>query len=184
MNAQAYDQYRKASVETVTPEKLLIMLYDGAIRKLDNAKKALEDKDINRAHQEIIKVEDIIIELMSTLNMDYEISHNLFVLYEYLYNQLVQANFKKDSGMLSEVQSFLMELRETWSEAIKNQKTAASPEAVHKPADQGLNVAQEPPSPKKENTMSGPLPGYQPAPALKTFNTSALPPKPGINIKG
>lgn len=119
MNAQAYDQYKKASVETVPPEKLLLMLYEGALRNITNAKKAIEVSDINQAHVQIVKVEDIIIELMSTLNMEYEISHNLFALYEYLLNELVQANVKKDIKILEQVEEFITEFRDTWQEAIK-----------------------------------------------------------------
>ncbi len=123
MNAQAYNQYKKTSVETVAPEKLLIMLFDGAIKDINNAKKAIEAKDINLAHQEIIKAEDILIELMSTLNMDYEISLNLFALYEYLLYQLTQANYKKDIALLNEVEEFLTEIRQTWAEVAKAVKT-------------------------------------------------------------
>lgn len=123
MNAQAYNQYKKTSVETVAPEKLLLMLFDGALKNINNAKKAIEAKDINLAHQEIVKTEDIIIELMSTLNMDYEISLNLFALYEYLLYQLTQANYKKDTAILNEVEEFLTEIRETWAEVAKAIKT-------------------------------------------------------------
>lgn len=130
MNAQAYNQYKKTSVETVAPEKLLLMLFDGALKNINNAKKAIEKKDINMAHQEIIKTEDIIIELMSTLKMDFEISHSLFVLYEYLLHQLTQANCKKDIALLNEVEAFITEIRETWAEAAKAIK--ATPTLVGK----------------------------------------------------
>lgn len=120
MNAQAYNTYKKANVETAAPGKLLLMLYDGAIRNIDNAKKAIEEKDMNTAHQQIIKAEDIFLELIGSLNMDYEISNQLFNLYEYLHYQLVQANMKKDISMLDEVRGFLVEMRNTWEEAIKS----------------------------------------------------------------
>ncbi len=134
-NAQAYNQYQKTSIETVAAEKLLLMLYDGAIKNINNAKKAINEKDINLAHQNIIKTEDIIIELMSTLNMDYEISLNLFALYEYLLHQLTQANIKKDISLLDEVAGFLMDLRKTWAEAIKSLKStpAAATNVVEAP---------------------------------------------------
>jgi len=123
MNAQAYDQYKKASVETVAPDKLLLMLFEGALRNINNAKKAIVISDINQAHQQIIRVQDIIIELMSTLNMDYEISHSLLALYEYLLNELVQANVKKDVEILEKVEGFIIELKDTWQEATKELKT-------------------------------------------------------------
>ena len=136
-NAQAYNQYKKTSIETVAPGKLLLMLFDGALRNINNAKKAITEGDINRAHQEIVKTEDIIIELMTSLNMDYEISVNLLILYEYLLYQLTQANAKKDISLLDEVQGFVSELRDTWDEAVKSLNkiqpiNANKPEAVIK----------------------------------------------------
>ncbi|MDD2511039.1 MAG: flagellar export chaperone FliS [Syntrophomonas sp.] len=128
VNAQAYNQYKKSVVETVAPEKLLLMLYDGAIKNISNAKKAIEDKDINRAHQQIMRAEEIIVELMSTLNMEYEISGRLFALYEYFYHRLTQANAHKEIGILDEVEGFLLELRGTWHEAIKGLKMAPAQE--------------------------------------------------------
>ncbi|MDD4802939.1 MAG: flagellar export chaperone FliS [Syntrophomonas sp.] len=124
VNALAYSQYQKTSIVTGAPEKMLLMLYDGAIKNIIIAKKAIKDKDINLAHEKIIKTEDILAELMSTLNMDYEVSLGLFALYEYLIYQLVEANYKKDIDLLAEVEGFLSELRKTWAEAIQIIKTA------------------------------------------------------------
>jgi flagellar protein FliS len=138
MNAQAYDTYRKSTVETVAPGKLLIMLYDGAIRNLKNAREAIESKELDKAHQHIIKAQDIILEFMSTLNMDYEISQQLLSLYEYFYQQLVQANIKKDVKLLDEVSDFLVQLRDTWTEAQKKVGSAVktTPQPVSRTADQ------------------------------------------------
>lgn len=198
MNAQAYDQYRKTSVETVAPEKLLLMLFDGALKNINNAKKAIEDKDINRSHQEIIKAQDIVIELMSTLNMDFDISHSLFLLYEYMHNQLVQANIKKDVVILEEVEVFFAELRETWNEAMVSLKNtpASTTEPVEKPAQVVPLVVQENnqdvDNPTNTRTTVGGYAAtahnkavYSTTPALKTFNTSTQPgQRQGINIKG
>lgn len=129
-NAQAYNNYKKTTVESTAPGKLLVMLYDGAIRNVDTATKAIGNKDMNTAHQQLVNAQDIILELISTLNMDYEISQSLFSLYEYLHYQLVQANMKKDLQLLDEVRTFLVELRNTWDEAIKKSgKTAPTTSA-------------------------------------------------------
>jgi flagellar protein FliS len=127
MNAQAYNQYKKATVETVAPEKLLLMLYEGAIKSIKNARSAIGTNDIDRAHQQIMKAQDIILEFMSTLNMDYEVSNSLLALYEYLHWQLVQANIKKEITILDEVEGILAELRDTWVEAAKGLKTSTAP---------------------------------------------------------
>lgn len=126
MSAQAYNQYRKATVETVSPGKLLIMLYDGAIKNINNAISAINNKDYNGAHNDIIKTQDIIIELMSTLNMDYDISKNLYSLYDYMMNRLIEANINKDTAILEEVGNFLRDLRDTWQEVIKQQGNTTS----------------------------------------------------------
>lgn len=117
MPAQAYDQYKKTSVETISPARLLLMLFDGALKNLRIAEKALLDKDHNGAHQNLVKTQDIITELMATLNMDYDIARNLYTLYDYLYDRLVQANINKDIEAVQEVYGFMTELREAFGQA-------------------------------------------------------------------
>lgn len=115
------NQYKKAQVETATPEQILIMLYDGAIRFLNQAKVHIQNKDIEQSHINIIKAQRIITEFMSSLDMELggEMAQNLFNLYEYLHYRLVQANIKKDLEALEEVLVHLRSLKATWEEAIK-----------------------------------------------------------------
>jgi len=115
------NQYKKAQVETATPEQILIMLYDGAIRFLNQAKVHMQNKDIEQSHVNIIKAQRIITEFMSSLDMELggEMAQNLFNLYEYLHYRLVQANIKKDPEALEEVLGHLRSLKATWEEAIK-----------------------------------------------------------------
>lgn len=120
MSAHAYDQYQRTSFDTLTPGRLLVMLYDGAIKNLRNAREAIENQDIPGAHGNIINAQKIVIELMTTLNMDYKISESLLALYEFMHHQLVEANVKKDPDALLEVQQMLMDLRETWEQAIRS----------------------------------------------------------------
>ncbi len=122
----AYQQYRNSAVETASPGALLLMLYDAAIQSLEGARSAIEAKDMAQAHRHLTKAQDIVLELMSTLNMDYEISKSLWSLYDYLYRQLVQANVKKSVELIDEVNSFMCELRETWREAVKKAGRTAS----------------------------------------------------------
>ena len=113
MSAYAYDQYQKTTVETMSPGKLLLMLYDGMIKYLRNAGEAA-------AHENIVAAQNILVELMATLNMDYKISESLLALYEFMYNQLVEANIKKDGQLITEVQELVIDLRQTWDQAIKS----------------------------------------------------------------
>lgn len=120
MSAYAYDQYQKTTVETMSPGKLLLMLYDGMIKYLRNAGEAINKQDVPAAHANIVATQNILVELMATLNMDYKISESLLALYEFMYNQLVEANIKKDQAMVLEVQGLVLDLRQTWDQAIKS----------------------------------------------------------------
>lgn len=112
-----YQQYKHQQVNTASQEKLLLMLFDGAIRFCRLAANALQEKREDIAHINLVKVQNIIEELISSLNYEYEIAHSLFSLYDYLYRRLVEANIKKDPAIIDEVMPFLTELRETWAEA-------------------------------------------------------------------
>jgi flagellar protein FliS len=115
-----YQQYRQQQVNTASQEKLLLMLFDGAIRFCRSAVQALEEKQDEKAHTNLIKAQNIIEELISSLNFDYDIAQNLYSLYDYLYIRLVEANMNKDSAIIEEALRFLTELRETWAEvAVK-----------------------------------------------------------------
>ena len=99
------------------------MLYDGAIRFLGQAIKAIEEKDVAGRNTNLLKAQDIVREFMSTLNMDYEIAKNLLGLYDFLLQRLIEANVKNDKEIIQEVQSWLIELRDTWAEAVKATKS-------------------------------------------------------------
>ncbi len=116
-----YDQYKKNAVLTASPERILIMLYDGAINFLNVAKRAIEEKQIELAHNNIVKAQKILQEFMNTLDMDAnkEVAENLLRLYDYLYHTLVQANIKKDISKVDEVIEHLRVLKETWEQAIR-----------------------------------------------------------------
>lgn len=118
-NQAQMDNYKSIQIETATPERLLLMLYDGAIRFLSIAKQAMIDKQIETSHTHLLKGEAIIIELMSVLNFEVggDISKNLFSLYDFMYRHLVQANVKKEPEMVQEVIDLLTDLRKTWAEA-------------------------------------------------------------------
>ncbi|MDA8233939.1 MAG: flagellar export chaperone FliS [Clostridia bacterium] len=123
MNSNPYAQYKQTAVQTASPEKLLLMLYDGAIKFLNQAKVAMDTRNIEESNKYIIKTQDIISELIVTLNMEYEISHNLHGIYDYLNRRLIQANIKKDPEILEEVLNHITELRQTWAEAAINVKS-------------------------------------------------------------
>ncbi len=117
MNAAA--AYQDNKVLTATPAELTLMLYDGVIKFCNMAVMAIEKNDVSKAHLNIIKAENIILELKATLNFNYPISNELDVLYEYIYKRLTDANLIKDTEILEEVLNLVRELRDTWKEAMK-----------------------------------------------------------------
>jgi len=113
--------YKENSILTAPPEQILLMLYDGAISFVNQAKVHMQNKNIEQTNFCIIKAERIVTEFMNTLNFDVggDLAKNLYSLYNYLYNRLIEANIKKNPEMLDEVLGHLQELRTTWDEAIK-----------------------------------------------------------------
>ena len=102
------------------------MLYDGAVRFLNHAKAGFAEKNIEKIHNNIVKVQNIITEFESTLDMKTggEFAQNLFALYEYINNQLLLANIKKREECLDEALKHMTELRDTWRQAVKQFKAA------------------------------------------------------------
>lgn len=125
-NINPYNQYKQTSVETASPEKLILMLYDGAIKFINQAKISMDEKNIEETNKALIKTQNIISELIIGLNMDTgEIARNLYNLYDYFQRRLVEANTKKDTGILDEVLGYLEELRDTWAEAAAKIKSSS-----------------------------------------------------------
>ncbi|HZJ83160.1 MAG TPA: flagellar export chaperone FliS [Clostridia bacterium] len=114
-----YQQYQNQSAMTANPGELTLMLYNGLIKFINLAKAGIDNKDIEKSNNAIIRAQDIIQELSITLNMDYEISNSLGSLYDYIYNRLVDANLSKDKAPLDESMDLIVDLRDTWAEAIK-----------------------------------------------------------------
>ncbi|MCL1845085.1 MAG: flagellar export chaperone FliS [Defluviitaleaceae bacterium] len=119
-------QVLQKQVETASKEELTLMLYEGGIKFLNQAIIAVEKEDIVKANNLIQRVEDIVREFQITLNHDYEVSANLNLLYDYMYNRLVEANLQKDVEILNEVLGMFREMRDTWKEAMKLAKSEAS----------------------------------------------------------
>ena len=122
INVNAYQQYQYNSIMSASPERLVLMLFEGAIKFVKLARKAIEEKDIAGANENLTKAQDIIAELDRSLDMSYDISQNLAGIYDFLYRRLVDANVKKDAELLDVVESMLKELKDTWEQAYVNSK--------------------------------------------------------------
>lgn len=122
----AYAQYNNSKVLTASPAELTLMLYEGAIKFCNIAVKAIEDKDIEKAHTNIVKAEKIIEEFQATLNHKYEVAKDFDNVYNYLRDRLIQANMKKDKEILDEVLGHLRTMRDTWKEVMRLANTQQS----------------------------------------------------------
>ena len=127
--AESAMAYKRQQIMTASPAELTLMLYNGAIRFINESIMALESGDLPKSHNSNIKAQNIVREFMVTLDMQYEISQNWAALYEYIHYRLVQGNLKKDRAMLVEARGLLTELRDAWHAAMKAVRV---PEAVGK----------------------------------------------------
>ncbi|MDD3420198.1 MAG: flagellar export chaperone FliS [Candidatus Gastranaerophilales bacterium] len=112
-------QYQQTQIQTATPEKLLIMLYNGAINFLNKAKVYIEQKDYAQTNTFLLKAQAIISEFMNTIDWDPnpEFAQNLYSLYDFMNNTLIQANINKDSEKIDVVIDLLKTLKSAWEEA-------------------------------------------------------------------
>ena len=113
-----YAAYQNSKIMTASPAELTLMLYDGAIKFCNIAIVGIEKKDVEKAHNNIIKVERIIIEFQSTLDHKYPVAKDFDQVYTYLIRRLREANIKKDPEILEEVLKHLRTMRDTWKEVM------------------------------------------------------------------
>lgn len=126
-NNNRYAAYEKSRIMTASPAELTLMLYEGAIKFCNIAIVAVEKKEIEKAHINIRKVEDIITEFQATLDHKYPVAKEFDKVYAYLQQRLVDANVKKDKDILEEVLTHLRTMRDTWKEVM--QKAGSNPKA-------------------------------------------------------
>lgn len=115
----AYNAYKQNSVTTASPGELTLMLYNGCLKFMHQAKKGILEKNIEMKNTNLIKAQNIITELMSTLNMDVAVSNEMMPLYDYMNRRLMEANIKSDPSIIDEVEGLVVEFRDTWKEVIK-----------------------------------------------------------------
>lgn len=116
---QGYAAYNNNKVMTASPGELTLMLYEGAIKFCNVAVVAIEEREIEKAHKNIVKVENIIEEFQSTLNHKYPVAKDFDAVYKYLMDRLREANFRKDKQILEEVLRHLRTMRDTWKEVMR-----------------------------------------------------------------
>ncbi|MGI8385386.1 flagellar export chaperone FliS [Robertmurraya sp. P23] len=114
-----YQAYQQNSLNTASPGDLTLMLYNGCLKFINQAKVAMQSKNIEEKNTNLIKAQKIIQEFMVTLNMDIPVSKDLMAMYDYLNRRLMEANLKNDVAILDEVYGFVTEYRDTWKQVIQ-----------------------------------------------------------------
>lgn len=112
--------YKNQQVMTASPEQLTLLLYNGALRFINESIQALEQGDLEKSHNANLRAQDIVREFVLTLDMSYEFSQGWAQLYEYIENCLIQGNARKDIEQLRNGKSLLLEMRDTW-QGVMNQ---------------------------------------------------------------
>lgn len=114
-----YEQYQRNKILTATPAEVTLMLYEGAIKFCNIAIMAIENNEMEKAHNNIMKTQRIIEEFRNTLDRQYEVAEDFDRIYVYVLRRLFDANIKKDKEILEEVNGHLRSLRDTWKEVMK-----------------------------------------------------------------
>ena len=115
---KAAKRYREEHVNGLSQKKLILMLYDGAIKSVSTAKDAIEAKDFVHSYKSIVKARDIVMELLGILNLELggEVAVNLQRLYIYVVGRLTEANFTHEIPLLDNALAILGNLRSAWAE--------------------------------------------------------------------
>lgn len=117
-----YAAYKNNAVNTSTPGELTLMLYNGALKFIEQAKRAINEKNITEKNTAIQKAQAIVTELMITLDRSVPIAENMLVLYDYVNNRLIEANIHNNVERLNEAAEIMTEFRDTWKEVIQIQR--------------------------------------------------------------
>ena len=118
--ANPYNKYKEKTVTDASPEQLLIMLVDGAVKYTKVARLALIKGDKERAHKELIRVQDIFGELIRTLDTNAgDFAQELLIIYSCIRQKLIEANIKKDVSIIDETLPLIESVRDTWHEVKK-----------------------------------------------------------------
>ena len=114
-----YQAYQQNSVTQSTPGELTLMLYNGCLKFLNQAKKGIETNNLELKNTNIQKAQNILREFMVTLDMSQCVSEAMASLYEFMINRLVEANINNDISKIEEVYALTLDFRDTWKQVIQ-----------------------------------------------------------------
>ncbi|HHZ01839.1 MAG TPA: flagellar export chaperone FliS [Tissierellia bacterium] len=114
-----FEQYKKTSVNTMTKGELLILLFDEAIKKLNQSKILMEHEDYENANETLAKTRSIFNYLIVSLDDNYQLSRDLSEMYMFFNTEIIRASSMKSTKYIDEILPMVKELRNTWAEADK-----------------------------------------------------------------
>lgn len=135
MQGKATARYLETQVKTASPEQLLIMLFDGALRFAEQGKSAFAEQQLEAGVNSLLRAQAIVIEIRSSLRPEIgeEVFAKLTSLYQFIYGRLVEGSLRRDAALIDEAARVLAHLRETYVQAIARaaeEKKGAAPEAA------------------------------------------------------
>ena len=116
--------YQGASINTATPAELTLMLYKGAIKFGNQAMAGIEEKNLEKANNNLIKAQNIIWELQGTLDFKYKVAKDFDIIYQRILRNLLMANIRKDADKLNEALEDIRGMRDVWVEVMKAAKNS------------------------------------------------------------
>lgn len=136
--ANSVSAYKETSIRTASGGKIVVMLYDEAIKQLDHAVDLMESqtRQLDLVNNAILKAQDVLTELMVSLDFEQggDIAANLFRLYRYFNEQLIEANVQKQPEPVRVVRRHLSEIRSAWAQILTKAQVEGS-------ASRGVNIA-------------------------------------------
>ncbi|MFH0781248.1 MAG: flagellar export chaperone FliS [Pseudomonadota bacterium] len=139
----AYNQYHENQILSASPEQILLLLYDGAIRFTRQAIHGLEEGNLTLFHHGIKSSMAIITEFSNSLDhaIGGEIAENLDALYNFMIRELTLANLHQDIDKLHVVDKLLVDLRATWGEAAEINKAQMAKELRREVPDNYVSLS-------------------------------------------
>lgn len=119
MYQNGYEQYKMQSVSTMTRGEMLLLLYDELVKRLTRAQIALEDKNYDAFEKSVQRSREIVQYLNKTLNMEYQISHELRRMYEFFLYEISRLQAGRNIAVIQELKPLVAELRDAFKEASK-----------------------------------------------------------------
>lgn len=123
MYSSGYNAYKTNSINYASKEQMLLMLVDGAVKYAKISRQAIIDRNVKKAHENIVRTQDIFTELRASLDTSVgQWAKDMFNVYGFINDKLVEANIKKDVKIIDEIIPLIEEIREIWHEAEKKAK--------------------------------------------------------------